>query len=352
MEELQGQLDLSRAEAALERGDYGHCLALLEPLAEKHPHTSSEGGRVRLIMITAWMGQGDDQSALASCRLLCRSRDPELRQQAKQLLAVLESPSLARPERWSMRLPDLEMTATSASGPAPRGRRRSRKPPPPPPPPTGPTRPPAIGFALFAAAVLFGITLLLSGCVRIDADLDLAGPGHLQMQWDIRNHSGRLQPWQERFEQELHKQLPDLLISHPDPGALRISSRVISATGLQSDLDRMVELAAETTGLALNAPTIQLRERNWLIGVDQDLRLALDLSGLPDIPGLEITLNLNDMPSPALLHSGEHAILEERRWHWIPLGLGSLAVLLLLLLSLGLQSRRRLLGFGFPELPS
>ena len=352
MEDLQGDLDLSRAEAALERGDYGQCLALLMPLAETHPHTSAEGGRLRLMMITAWMGQGDDKSATASCRLLCRSRDPELRQQAKQLLAVLESPSLARPERWSMRLPDLEMTATSASGPAPRGRRRSRKPPPPPPPPTGPTRPPALGFAIFAAAVLLGITLLLSGCVRVDADLNLAGPGHLQMQWDIRSDSGRLQPWQERFEQQIQKQLPDLRISHPEPGLQQISSEVISAQALQADLTRMVDLAAETTGLALNAPSIQLRERNWLIGVDQELRVALDLSDLPDIPGLAITLNLDDNRSRSVLHSGDQATLEQRHWHWIPLGIGSLGVLLLLLLSLGLQTKRRLLGFGFPELPS
>ena len=44
--------------------------------------------------------------------------------------------------------------------------------------------------------------------------------------------------------------------------------------------------------------------------------------------------------------------MHEHRWHWIPLGLGSLVVLLSLLLSLALQDRRRLLGFGFPELPS
>ena len=34
-------------------------------------------------MITAWMGQGQDDKAIATCRLLSRCRDPKLRQQAK-----------------------------------------------------------------------------------------------------------------------------------------------------------------------------------------------------------------------------------------------------------------------------
>ena len=61
MSEQDAALDLSEAEAALERGDYGQGLELLLPLAEQHPLNSPEGPGLRLLMITAWMGQGQKQ---------------------------------------------------------------------------------------------------------------------------------------------------------------------------------------------------------------------------------------------------------------------------------------------------
>ena len=86
--------DLSSAEAALERGDYGQALSVLNPLANAHPLPGQAGAQIRLLMITAWMGQGDETSAIATCRLLSRCQQPEIRSQAKQLLTILESPSM------------------------------------------------------------------------------------------------------------------------------------------------------------------------------------------------------------------------------------------------------------------
>ena len=102
MNEQTAPLDLTIAETALERGDYGQCLEQLTPLAEARPLPDPEGARVRLLMVTALMGQGRDQEALTICQLLSRSGEPQLRQQARQLLTILEAPALDRPERWSM----------------------------------------------------------------------------------------------------------------------------------------------------------------------------------------------------------------------------------------------------------
>jgi hypothetical protein len=44
--------------------------------------------------------------------------------------------------------------------------------------------------------------------------------------------------------------------------------------------------------------------------------------------------------------------LEQTRWRWSPLGLGSLIILVLMGCSLLLQGVRHKLGFGFPELPA
>ena len=92
MNEQRAPLDLTPAETALERGDYGQCLEQLSPLAESRPLPDPEGARIRLLMVTALMGQGRDQEALTICQLLSRSGEPQLRQQARQLLTILEVP--------------------------------------------------------------------------------------------------------------------------------------------------------------------------------------------------------------------------------------------------------------------
>ena len=170
MSEQDAVLDLSEAEAALERGDYGQGLELLLPLAEQHPLNSPEGPGLRLLMITAWMGQGQDDKAIATCRLLSRCRDPKLRQQAKQLLGVLEAPSLDRPERWSMRMPQLELNGSGSGQTSTMRRRRSRRPEAPPPPPTGPTRSPAAGFAVLRVLRFgWGFALAIACAVALRA---------------------------------------------------------------------------------------------------------------------------------------------------------------------------------------
>ena len=49
MSEQDAALDLSEAEAALERGDYGQGLELLLPLAEQHPLNSPEARPLRTV---------------------------------------------------------------------------------------------------------------------------------------------------------------------------------------------------------------------------------------------------------------------------------------------------------------
>lgn len=351
MTEDRPELDLSAVEAALERGDYGQSLEMLSSLAELHPLSDPSGPYLRLLMVTAWMGQGQDDKALSTCRALCQCRDSDLRQQARQLLTILEAPSLERPERWSIRLPQLEMNATGQGISASGSRRRSRKKDDPPPPPTGPTRAPALGFGLLVSAVLLGLTVLLSGCVRIDADLELPGPDRMQMQWQIRSLHGQRLPWQQRFEQSLSVELPDLHIDHPDPGAVSLTTSVQPSRELNLQMKRIVDLAGRSAGVVLPSPGLTLLERNWLIGVHQTLKLSLDLTSLPRIPDLTINLNLDHGSQQHRLNSGERTQIELESWRWNPLGLGFLVVLLLLMMSLWLQSVRRRL-FGFPALPS
>ena len=187
------------ARRALERGDYGQCLRLLQPLADQHPPSSPFGGQLRLLMVTAWICQGDTAAAQACCRSLQASTDAELRLQARDLQMILDAPALQRPANWSLTLPSL-----GAAEPL-EGRLKSAsrwtpprdRPPEPPPPPVGPTRQP-LGFAVVALVVVLLLTLL-SGCLRVDTELQFPGPGRLQLTQVWSSDTGRQLPWQQRF---------------------------------------------------------------------------------------------------------------------------------------------------------
>ena len=362
-------IGLAEAQQALDRGDYGQCLRLLEPLASTHPISESEGALIRMLMVTAWMGQGEEQRAITTCRLLTRCRDPELRIRARQLLNVLEAPSLERPARWSMQLPTLDMAPRT--GQRPRiSRRQRRQPAPPPPPPTGPTRGPSAGFASVVIVVLIGLTLLLGGCVQIQADLDLVGPDRIEMTWQINSLSGRTLPWQSNFRDAVSDLTPNWTETTLRDGALKLTTGPLNAdkaAGLMADT---VSRAGRTAGLSLPPPEFSLQERNWLVGVQQNLILNLDLTGMNSLPrdSLSITVgpgtdlrHVSGMPIPAQLQEnrivwpltpGEVNHLQLHRWQWSRLGLGGLVILGLLLLSTLMQSIRQSLGFGYPQLPS
>ena len=147
-------------------------------------------------MATALMGQGRTDSAAACCRSLQGCHDQQLRQQARDLLQVLEAPELSRPREWSLTLPTL------ASAPPleklSRGRwRQSRaaSPEPEAPPPVGPLQAPR-GFAALVVALLLSLLLsqVLGGCMRVQSEIHFAGPGRLQISHALRPASGSPSP--------------------------------------------------------------------------------------------------------------------------------------------------------------
>ena len=360
---------VAAAEAALERGDYGQCIALLEPLAEATPISDNQGAEIRMLLVTAWMGKGDESKALSTCRLLTRCKDPELKTRARQLLDVLEAPSLARPASWSMQLPTLEMDPRVGKRPKLFNRRKLR--PPPPSPPTGPTRAPAAGFAVLVITVLIGLTLLLSGCVRITGDLSIPGPDRVEMAWTIDSRSGLKLPWQDAFSRELRALHLPWKIRNSGNGHLEVKAPPQNSEEAAALLSQTVEAAGRSAGLVLPAPSLRLEERNWLVGLEQELLLELDLSALENLNELQIAVRLGNQASMRRLESspsmanknakgeliwpltiGRQNRLQWSQWRWSPLGLGSVVIVALLVLTASLQRLRLLMGFGYPELPS
>lgn len=359
---------LAPARAALERGDYGRVLQLLEALTAEHPPASRTGAELQLLMATALMGRGDTVRAMACCRQVKRCADPGLRGQARDLLEVLQAPALERPREWSLTLPELGEAEPIAGRLRQMARQRRRSgPPPPPPPPVGPTRAP-IGFAAVVLALLL-MGLLLGGCVQVRAELEFGSPGRLALQERLSPMGGQPPlPWQRQSEAALRqlglRSRGEALVAPMQPAEATLQLLASSIT-----------TSAQLAGLTLPPPSWDWRERNWLVGVQQQLSLRVDLREAAAIPGLEASLDLRPLvrravqraepepvqPLPAEadgprlrwpLRPGAINRLDLRCWRWSPLGLGAVVVAAALALVLGLSALRQRLGFGWPQLPS
>ena len=77
---------IKATEAALEKGDYGICIKIIDPLLLDSQAETSTGGELRLLIVTAYIGKGDEQKAINICQTLIHNKKESIRQQAKQLL--------------------------------------------------------------------------------------------------------------------------------------------------------------------------------------------------------------------------------------------------------------------------
>ena len=91
---------IKAAEAALDKGDYGDCIRIIDPLLLDFQSETEIGGQLRLLIVTAYIGKGDEQKAINICQTLIHNKKESVRQQAKQLLSLLDSPRLPKPSNW------------------------------------------------------------------------------------------------------------------------------------------------------------------------------------------------------------------------------------------------------------
>ena len=154
-----------------------------------------------------------------------------------------------------------------------------------------------------------------------------------------------------RFTKNLFKGHSELSVTHPTGSEQRFETELISSAEMDLLLSEVLQIAGDSAGISLPPAEIHLEERNWLVGVNQQLTVRIDLRDVPPIPGFVLQLGLNQISPRQQLLLGEATELNMHGWRWSPLGIGSVSIGLLLVLSLVLQGIRRNLGFGFPELP-
>ena len=356
---------IKAAEAALDVGDYNFCIKIIEPLLLDYQSETPTGGQLRLIVVTAYMGKGDEKQAINICQKLVRNKKEGVRQQAKQLLSILEAPQLPRPPNWSVEIPKLEMEPSLKSSFKKTKKKKEDRIN---HPPTGPTKTFDLGFSIITLFVILLLTFLLSGCVDISTNLSVTGPNQLRFSLDIDSNSGELIPWQMEFEDNLKKEDSILRLQSGEINQ-HFESPTIRFQEANKLLQQIASATSKTSGFNINKPEIITNNKNWIIGTNQNFKIYFDLKEIPKIPGLKVNIiihdvgNKNNLKTKPLeptfkngsaffpLEIGQINELEISSWKWNQISVGIILIIALTLLSLSLQRFRLKLGFGFPELP-
>lgn len=108
-------LKYQAGKAALERGQYRLSIQNLEAAQEFVSPASKKGGEAKIWLVTAYQAAKMLPEAVALAQELTTHPDPQTREQAKQLLYIIQAPRLNRPKEWMSEIPDLSNTDSSKS---------------------------------------------------------------------------------------------------------------------------------------------------------------------------------------------------------------------------------------------
>ncbi len=357
---------LKKAEASLANGEYRECLLSLKSLLRKESLLSEKGAQIGTLMITALIGQGETQQAISICKELSNHKNDSIRQQAKQLISILNSPKLERPQEWSVKIPKLNIDdkSTTIQRYTRKKEKKYTK-----APPTGTSKNLKPGFTILSLIIFLLLTILLSGCVQFTTQIDITGADRIQIAWDIKSNSNKPLLWQKKFRSSIQELQPKIIIETNGIGEQSLRTHSLTSKEANNLLSDTIAIASNIAGIQTPLSKISLKEKNWLIGIQQNFDLDIDLRGLPEIPGLELAILIDNQTTRSIpkskplettlindyfnwkLQLGAANNLSLNKWHWSQLGIGSLLVLLIMALSMALQNLKLRMGLGFPELP-
>ena len=355
---------IKAVEAALDKGHYNFCIKTIEPLLLDYQAETEIGGKLRLLIVTAYIGKGEEKEAINICQTLIHNKKESIRQQSKQLLSILDAPHLPRPSNWSVEIPKIEMEPSLKSS----FKKISKKNEKVNHPPTGPTKNLDIGFSIITSLIFLVLTFLLSGCVDISTNLSVAGPDRLKISLDINSYSSESIPWQREFEGNLSEEHSILKLKSTEVNQ-HYESPTIHFEEANQLLQQIASAASKSSGFDISKPEIINNNKNWLIGTKQNFKIVFDLREFPKIPGLQITIKILDIGNknnliskpiePALqkgltvvpLEIGKINQLDISSWRWNQISVGIIFIIALTFLSISLQRLRLRMGLGYPELP-
>jgi tetratricopeptide (TPR) repeat protein len=118
-DENEGTKLYFQGQDAFERGQYREAIDYLQQALSLTSESSALGGTIQVWLVTAYEAAERREEALALCRQLRTHGHYETRQQAKQLLYILEAPKLPLKPEWLTQIPELNESGHLSSYRAP-----------------------------------------------------------------------------------------------------------------------------------------------------------------------------------------------------------------------------------------
>ena len=360
---------INKAEIALNNGEYNYCINLLNPLLEKFTTSTYEGVNIRMILITSLSGLNKQEESIKICKQLKKSKYSHVREEAKALLQILDSPNLKIPDNWNIKFEDSiiekkfkqKITQNKYSEETQKYIKITDQ-------PTGETKPFKKGFIVLILIIFILLTSLLSGCVRIENNLDFSEIDNIN--YDLRIDSKYIKkiPWQLTFESELKKITSSKEIYINDDIFL-LHKKGLNLTETKNYINKILKIASDIISTNLKDIEIDKFERNYIFWKKYFYTINLDLLKLEQFNDLEIFIHINNPSNTLLLKAnknidinkneiswrilpGEINQIEFSFWYWNRSLIWTLVVLLLIAFAYYIRKKRYELGSNLPQLPS
>ncbi len=361
---------LEIVELALSKGEYNFCIEFLSPIIESFPLTSKQGVNLRTILITAFCGVNKKEEAKKFCKELLKSYEYKTRENARYLMEIIDSPEINKPKNWnidfeknsSLEKKSLNSLKTQKSNFKNKRFININD------APTGETKPFQKGFALIILLILFLLTLLLSGCVRVENTLDISELDSINNYLKVESKYIQKFPWQYKFEERMKDILPDAEISMETTN-FSLKNKNLNLESAKEILKKIQESASDLAGISTFFD-INTDHKNFIFLEKYIYKIDFDLQMLADVEDLELYFKIinpnkaifNNISNPKLkisknlivwnLIPGEKNTLEFSFWRWNKILIWTIIILLLMTMAYVLRSYRYKLGSDLPQLPS
>ncbi len=360
---------INKAELALNNGEYNYCINLLSPLLEKFTISTHEGVNIRMILITSLSGVNKKEESIKICKQLKKSKFPHVREEARSLLQILDSPNLKIPDNWNIKFEDViidkefkqNTVQNKYSEKVQKYIKISEQ-------PTGETKPFQKGFVLIIFTIFIFLISLLSGCVRIENNLDLREVNSIN--YDLRIESKYLKkiPWQLNFESEIKKVTTNNEI-FIDNDIFLFHKKGMDLVETKNNINKILKIASDNISTKLKNIEIDNFEKDYLLGKKYFYKINLDLLELEDLNNLEIFINIINPSHTVLLEDSKNINVDNNKiswkispgeinqiefsfWYWNRPLIWSSAVLLIIAFAYYIRKKRYELGSNLPQLPS
>tara|TARA_Y100001978_G_C23702213_1_gene441906 strand:+ start:4905 stop:6011 length:1107 start_codon:yes stop_codon:yes gene_type:complete len=361
---------INEVELALNNGDYKLCISKINPILENYPVSTPEGVNIRMMLLTALSGINKNADAVIICKQLLKAKTPQVREEAKALLQILNSPDLKIPENWNIKF-DNNFTFENYKD-SPKTIKNSnqqkkyinisKK-------PTGETKPFNNGFIVFTLILLILLFNLLSGCVKITNTLDLKDLDSINYGLEIETKYRSKIPWQINFENKLKKFNNLNKTIKIDDEKFLFSTKGLSLEKVNLLINQVLDLGSDTIERNLNSIEIDYYSKNFFLGERYYFDISLNLSNLEKIDDLDLLIKIIN-PSKAILYSedsksrinnneilwflspGEINRIKFSFWNWNKFLIGTFFVIIFIAIAYFIRNKKYELGSDLPQLPS